>query len=306
MSSNALPRTNTRLFALGDDMSDGLNDYEASVGLKQNVKGDFDVDLNAAKAAELDLPKKENLENDALSARNVVNSNAKGFLFMAKRQLTDDFGTKPNDSWKTVGFAQGSTEVPADIPGRIKILDGAADYLKDNPGKEIATKNFTQAQARALSKALSDARGALNTAVGNRAKARTLLVTTVKTLRKRMSGLVEEIGQRLADDADEWYYFGLVPPAGAQTPGIPDAVNGHKVSATAALFAWAHAPRADKYWPFKQVIGVDAAPVVLKLTSENEILLEELSATATVKFSVESHNAAGDSTASEVVEVILV
>ena len=273
--------------------------------IKQNVKADFDIDLDAAKAAELDLPKKEKAESDALSARNIANSNAKGFLFMAKRQLSDDFGTKPNDSWKTVGFPPNTTEVPADIPGRIKILDGVADYLKNNPDKEIAAKNFTQAQARSLSKTLTDARGALNTAVGNRSKARTLVVTTVKTLRKRMSGLVKELGQRLSDDADEWYYFGLVPPAGAEIPGIPDAVNGHKVSATAAMFAWAHASRADKYRPFKQVVGVDAAPIALDLTSETDILLEDLPANATVKFYVESHNAAGDSAASEVVDVAL-
>ena len=53
------------------------------------------------------------------------------------------------------------------------------------------------------------------------------------------------------------------------------------------------------------MVGVDVEPVDLDLTSETEILLDDLPANATVKFYVESHNAAGDSVASEVVEVTL-
>ncbi len=305
MAQNRLPDTNTALFALGDDMSDALGAHEAEIGIKQNTQAVFDPDLQAAKDADAAFPLAQGNEGKALSARNVANSNAKGFLFLAKRQLTDDFGTAPSDDWKAVGFAPGTTQVPTDIPGRVKILDGIAAYLKANPGKEIAAKNYTQANAQALSAALTAARSALNQAVGDRSKSKSTRDTAVQTLRDRMSGLKTELGQLLDADSDEWYYFGLVPPAGAQTPAIPDSVNGHQVSATAALFAWAHAPRADHYRPFKQVIGVDASPVALPLTSELDVLLENLPAKATVKFYVTSQNAAGESVASEVVTVVL-
>jgi len=53
------------------------------------------------------------------------------------------------------------------------------------------------------------------------------------------------------------------------------------------------------------VEGVDADFVALDLTSETQVMLENLPAKATVYFQVTAHNAAGESARSAVVKVTL-
>ena len=189
------------------------------------------------------------------------------------------------------------------------MLAGMRDYLTKNPGKEVKTEDiiFTSAQAEAVRKTLSDARGAVNTAVADRAKAKTTRDGAVGDLRNAMSGLIGELGHLpLGDESGNWYYFGLVPPGGSQAPGVPDGLNAHQVGPTSAAAAWASSPRATKYRPYKKVDGVDKDFAALDLTSETQILLENLPAKAAVHIQVTPYNAAGESGKSAVVDLILV
>ena len=136
-----------------------------------------------------------------------------------------------------------------------------ANYLQANPSKELGKKYFP------------------------------LFIDTLKDLPERM-GVVSSSASAWQTTPTDGTILGLVSPAGVHTSGIPDAINGHKVSAAAAAFAWAHALHADKYRPFKQIMGVDAEPVSLPLTNETDLLLEGRPAGCTVRFYVESYNVA--------------
>ena len=92
MASNELPRPQTKLWSLAADMSDGLETYEASIGVKQNTKATLDADLKAAKGDQKAYEKAQQAESDATTARNIANSNGKAALALTKRQLADVSG----------------------------------------------------------------------------------------------------------------------------------------------------------------------------------------------------------------------
>jgi hypothetical protein len=53
MATNRLPDPLDRLFALAEDMADGLHAHEAPVGIKQNTEAAVRADLAAARAGTL-------------------------------------------------------------------------------------------------------------------------------------------------------------------------------------------------------------------------------------------------------------
>jgi hypothetical protein len=82
-------------------------------------------------------------------------------------------------------------------------------------------------------------------------------------------------------------------------------VSIHQVGPSSAAAGWAASPRATNYRPFKKVDGVDADFVALPLTSETQVLLENVPAKSVVHFQVTAHNAAGESARSAAASVTL-
>ena len=308
MASNRLPDNNDKLFALADDMIDGLHKHGDEVGVKQFTEAVLAPKLDAARKAQGAYDTAQAAETAATGVRNVANSNAKGFIADGKNILNKPLGSKPSQDWEALGYPAGSIAMPDSIEGRLAVLAGMRDYLAKNPGKEVTTEDitFTSVQAEAVRKTLGDARGAVNSAVGERARAKTVRDAAVDGLRNAMSGLIGELTHiPVGDESAKWYYFGLVPPGGSQAPGVPDGLNAHQVGPTSAAAAWASSPRATKYRPYKKVDGVDKDFVALDLTSETQVLIENLPAKATIHIQVTAYNAAGESAASAEVVVVL-
>ena len=299
--SNELPSTQTRLWARATDAADGLADHGGTLQVKQNTEAAVRADLQAAKDTEKAYQQAIQTESDALGERNAVNSNAKGFLALAKRQLADEAGHLPPKLWP-----DGTTEIPYDVDARLKILEAVADYLKDHPAAANADKNFTETRARQLLADLPARRKTLHDAVRRRVTAKDLRDKADAALRTRLSGLTGELGQLLPDDSTDYYWFGLVPPAGAERPAAMDAPVLHQVGPQAVAVGWPHASRAEKYRPFVQVIGVDPDFRALDLQRGEDLLLEGLPPTATVRVALTAHNAAGESPRGPAAELALV
>ncbi len=300
MASNSLPDSQSKLWSLAADMSDGFTDHNP--GILQNTQARLDSELQQAKDAEDAFVKAGKAEDTALTTRNIANSNVKAALALTKRQLTDVAGA--------IGLVwpAGTTEIPTTIVDRIKLIEKAANYLRDNPTQAVEAKNFTEARLRATFTALATAKGVLNSAVSTRVDAKKTREATDKALRKRMSGLIGELADpgMLTPDDDRWYGFGLVPPAGVVRPGIaPDDVMLVRIAPGIVRAAWSATPRAQKYRPFYQVVGRDADYIELPMETDLDVLLENLPTTGTLKFYVQAQNPAGDSPKSEVAELTL-
>lgn len=301
MASNALPEAQNKLWTLAADMSDGLA-QSPTVAVVQNTQAKLDADLAAAKKTQATYEKAQNAEDDALTARNIANSNGKAALALTKRQLGDVPGAL------SAIWTGGSTEIPDNIADRTTLLEKAADYLKAHPDDEVEKKGFTELKIRAAWAALVAGRNGLKNALSPRVDAKTARDTADTALRARMSALVRELASPglLTPDDDRWYSFGLVPPAGVERPGIaPDDVHLRKLAPGIVLAAWSATPRAHSYRPFLQVVGRDADFIAQDLTSELDLTLESLPLTGTLKFFVQATNPGGDSPKSAVVEISL-
>lgn len=309
MASNRLPDSNDNLFVLADDMLDGLDKHETEIGVKQFTATVLTPKLAKARAAQGDYDAAQTAEVSATGARNVANSNAKGFIADGKNILTKPLGNKPSQEWEQLGYPAGSIAMPDTIETRLAVLTGMRTYLLQNIGKEVSTEDitFTAAQAELLRLALKDGRSAVKDAVSHRVKTKAARDSGVSELRSAMSGLINELTYiPLGDDSAKWYYFGLVPPAGSQTPGVPDGLSTHQVGPTSAAVGWPASPRAEKYRLFKKVEGVDADFIAQELTSETHHLLENLPAHCTLHLTLTATNAAGESLRSAVTTLTLV
>lgn len=78
MSRNALPEGNDKLFSLGEDMLDGLEQREAVIGVKQFTRAALEIVFGTAFTAQSVYDAAQAEEGTATTARNVGNSNAKG------------------------------------------------------------------------------------------------------------------------------------------------------------------------------------------------------------------------------------
>jgi hypothetical protein len=275
MASNQLAKPLDDLFTLAEDMADGCHNHQAAIGLKQNLEVDVRADLDAAVLAQ------ENYK-DALSAKTgfstaviVADSNGKAFISSARRVLANNLGENWNQSWTATGFPDLSTAVPATQAKRQALLLSLKNFFAANPGYEVNTPKLvvTSAQAGVLFTALSTARVAAsdgNTDAGNK---KNLRDTAGQNLRARLSGLIGELGQKLADTDPLWLAFGLNEPGATN---LPDSADGLVLTAGAAgtvLAHWSNSSRASRYRVFKQIDGVDAIPVNVNTVTDSDATL---------------------------------
>lgn len=298
--SNEINRTQSRLWAHTTDSADGLALHETEVGVKQNTEALLRSELADAKLAEKAWQDAQQAETDALAAHRTASSNVKGFLGLTKRQLADEAGLIPAGLWPV-----GTYAIPDDETKRITLIDKIAVYLQEHSSAENGAKNFTALRALALSKALTDGRTALNDAVRTRVKAKGTRDDADSAVYDRLSALLSELGHLLADDSEDWYWFGFVPPAGAERPVKPEGLHLEKLSSTALMAGWPHPARAEKSRLLVQVVGRDADFIPQPWVHDNDDTLTGLPANATIRIKLVSSNAAGESPESNVAELVL-
>lgn len=305
MASNRMPDQNNQLFALAEDMADGLNLHQTPIGIKQNLESSVRTDLTAAQTAETNYQAKRQAKVVATTAQTVADSNGKAFIATAKRVLENYLGAQWSQAWATAGFVNGSTAIPSKIEERQSCLSALNAYFAANPTHANPPLNVTAAQANNLMQALSTARSNVHNAATQVGTAKAARDTTIESLRNRMRGLVTELDQLLSDDDPRWYAFGLNRPSDPETPGIPDGLVLTPGPTGSVLADWADARRADRYRVFKQVVGVDADFVAVTSVTESDATLTGLPSGSTVKVRVTAVNAAGESQPSNEAQVVV-
>lgn len=305
MASNEIPTNNDQLFTLAEDAADGLHNHEAAVGVKQNTEADVRADLAAARAAVAEYDAARNAKATLGLAQTTADHAGKASLGAARKVLALKLGEGWSDAWLPTGFPDQSTAVPATIQARQELLFALNGYFTAHPGNEIAALNVTAAQALTLANALSDARSAVNDATNQVGQKKNLRDAAVAQLKKRLRGLISELGQLLADDDPRWNAFGLNLPAAPNTPEVPDAPALTVGTAGTVLADWPDATRADYYRVFKQVVGVDAEFVFANRASDSDLTLTGLPSGSTVKICVSAVNAAGETAKSDPAQIVV-
>lgn len=295
MATNTLPVTLDDLFTLAEDMADGLNTHEVAVGIKQNTEATVRAALAAAQSAQSIFLAAKSAKTAFSTAVTVADSNAKAYIAAARGVLVNSLGSVWSQVWEATGFPNQSTAVPARQAERQALLTALQAYFTANPAKENEPLNVTAAEAGVRFTALSDARSASGQGLTDCGQKKTTRDGAATALKKRARGLIDELGQLLADDDARWLAFGLNLPGASNVPETPEALLLTASGAGVVNADWADTPRAERYHVSKLVVGVDADFVLAGSPTDSDFTLDNLPSGATVRVRVTAVNAAGES-----------
>lgn len=295
MAENRLPDGLDDLFTLAEDMADGLNDNEVAIGIKQNDEAAVRAALTAAQNAHDAYSVARSQKRTRGTAVRVADSNARAFIGVTRSVLVPYLGGQWSASWLPTGFSNQSLAIPPTTAERQALLQSLQTYLTANAAQANAPLNITAARAGLLFTALSDARSALNAQLATLGQTKLNRDAAETTLRKRMRGLIDEVGQLLADNDPIWLAFGLVPPAYPDTPDAPDAPVLTLLGSGALMADWADEARATSYRVWKQVFGSDPTFVAVATVTDSDATLSSLPVGATVRVYITALNETGES-----------
>ena len=302
MASNPTPEDDDLLCALAEDLADGCHLHEVAVGIKQNTEAVIRAAIAGTTAAKLALGGARTALTGLLDAKQAADAAGTLVLRNCRLRLVKLFGSKYTAAWGQAGFPNLSTAIPDSQDARFTLLGALKAYFTANPTAESVDMEATAAICTTAHTTLSNARQAENTGEQAVTHAKAAEAAAVKTLRKRVRGLIDELGQLLADDDSRYEAFGLNIPA---NPSAPEPIasltavaqGGGKVHAS-----WLYATRMTGTRIMGKHIGVDDEAHSLGTADGLEKTISGL-APGTWEFSAISYNDGGDAAPSPTVLV---
>ena len=304
MATNIIPMTYDPLVALAEDSADGAQQHEAAIGLLQNKETAIRTDRTALTGAETNVLAKRAAKSAAIATLRTADSNGKAFIALFVRTGKTTIGGDWTATWEQAGFSSGSLAIPETPDSRFALLDALRNFLGTNTQYETTVQNHpelsvTNAIANTHFNTVSDARSAANQASTLNGAALATRDAAFGALRKRLSGLRDELGQLLADDDPRWYAFGFNRPADPETPGVPDGLvvtQGAAGSGTLIL-DWNDSRRSTGYKVYALINGAQH-PVEFGLFGDSQAVIT-LTSGANVQITVVAHNDHGYSAPSD-------
>jgi hypothetical protein len=305
MASNRLPDKLDLLFALGEDMADGLTQHETPVGVKQNTEAVIRAALTAARAAETTYGECKVLKKTANTAVTTADAAGKVFITNARKRLSKFFGEAASTEWESAGWPPGTTAVPSTQDGRFDLLASLKAYFTAHPAHASADMEVTAALADAAHTAVSTARATLGQKITESGQAKVTRDNAEKNLRIRMNGLVTELETLLAPDDPLWHAFGLNRPADEETPEAPTFTTALAGPNHSLLVDWDDSLRAARWRVWIKVIGVDNDFRAVLTVTESDATIPNLTTGTTVEVRVTSVNDAGESAPGPVASAVI-
>jgi hypothetical protein len=305
MASNTLPAKRDRLFALGDDMCDGLTQHEVAIGIKQNNEAVLRPALAAARAAESTFGQCQVAKKAASAVLTAADAAAKTFIVNSRKRLSKFFGEAASMEWEAAGWAAGTTGIPTTQDERFALIESLRAHYAANAAHESVDMEVTAALALAAHTAVSNARATVGQKVTENGQAKAARDNAEANLRRRMTGLITELETLISDDDPRWHAFGLNRPADAETPEAPSFTTVVPGPNSTLLVDWDDALRADRWRVWIKVAGVDNDFRAAITVTESDATLTGLPVGASVEVRVTSVNEAGESAAGPVAQGVV-
>jgi hypothetical protein len=299
---NELPRQLDRLFFRAEDMAAGCLAHEGTIGLMQNRTANLGPEFEAARTAENTFQAARTGKLNAFAAQATAEEDALAFLVKARDVLKVHLGNSYSQMWNEAGFKDNSIALPTALPKRIPLLVNLKAYFIAHPPHESPDLGVTAAAAEAAHSALAAARATVNACRTDAGTKKGLRNAAVKTLRKRMRGLITELKQLLPGDDARWTSFGLNRPDAVGLPEVPEGLlvvgggPGHLLS------TWGSSALGDRYRVYKKVVGVDNEFILVATVTDTESNLNTFTSGQVVRVRVTAMNDAGESLPSATVE----
>jgi hypothetical protein len=305
MAGNPIPKNDDALLALAEDVADGLHQLEAALGITGVTEAKVRADMTAARAAGTAARTAKEVRLAASTALQATDDAATAFLMAVRGVLQNFLGRKWSAGWETAGFPNQSTAVPATPEERLNLCAALNAYFLANPAREVAALNVTAVKAEEHHQALSDGRDLLDqktTDQGQKLKARD---AALLKLGQHLRTLVTDLESLLAEDDDRWHTFGLNAPADPVTPESVASLDLRLISATEILASWPRTPRATRYRPFVQIVGVDEDFVAREAVHGLDVVLKGFAAGQTVRVKIVAANDDGEANPGPTEEILV-
>jgi hypothetical protein len=305
MAGNPVPRENSVALALAEEIADGLNELAAGLNLTGTTEAALRTLIASCRSTENEAGKALKLRKTAANVLQAADDVATGFLTQARQVLVLHLGKKWTEDWAPTGFPNESTAVPQLLADRMNLCSALNTYFTDNPTQEFAAQNVTAAKAQEHFTAISDAQDEYDTQDAALTQKRQLRDAAYVALRKELHGFIAEVSKRLGDDDYRWHEFGLNAPSDPNVAEPTTSLELRVISPTEILASWTRAPRATRYRPFVQIIGVDAEPRGCDSTHGLEAVLKEFAAGQTVRVYIVAANEDGEAPAGPTEEILI-
>ncbi len=306
MAGNPLPDNPNQIFALSEDMADGLHKNETALNIKQNTEAAMRAEIATARAGTSAYNTAKSNKKTLTATLRIADSNARAFLKAARAVLTQRYGNHWTQNWEATGWPDRSTAVPSSQPKRMQLCASLKTYFTDNPTHENAPLAVTAANAGTLLTAISNARDACNSGLTLAGQKRADRDAAMENLKARMRGLIHELNQVLDPLDPRWDEFGLDQPGLPDRPDVPENLIITTGAPGVVLADWTDARRANHYRVFIQVVGVDEEFRHLFNCDDSDATIPGLPAGKTVKVCVSAANDAGESQPSEAKEIVVI
>jgi uncharacterized protein YdcH (DUF465 family) len=305
MATNAVPKDQDGLLGLAENMADGLHTDAAGVGIAQNTEAIMRAAITAVRNSEADYGTAKDARSAAFDGMQTADTAVEEFLLAAKRVLSQFLGTRWSAAWEPTGFPNNSTKVPDSQDARLNLCAALKIYFTNNPAREVAAMGVTAALAEARFQSLSDGRDAVEHKTQEQAAKKEARDAAVAGLRKRVRGLIDELATLLSDTDTRWHAFGLNRPADPDTPEPVASLALAMGAAGVIVAAWPIAPRATRYRPFTQIVGVNDEPVAHDPVHDLTVNLSGFTTGQTVKVYIIAANDAGEAAAGPTEEILI-
>ena len=305
MAANPTPDDDDVLKALAEDLADGCDLHEVAIGIKQNNEAVMRAAITQFDAMKLARGQAEQLVEQKVALHQAADASGTTVLKNCRLRLVKLFGGQFNNQWLTAGWPNGTTAIPTTQDGRFSLLGSLKTYFTATPASESGEMEATAAICTTAHTAISDARTALNTAETALDAAKDNEKAAVRTLRKRVRGLIDELGTIIADDDSRYRDFGLNIPA---LPVAPEPIASLTATASGGgkvHLMWPYSTRMAGTRLQKKVIGVDTEFVSAGTADGLEKTLAGYTAGQSVVFRAIAYNDGGDANPSPEATVVV-
>jgi len=306
MASNQLPTNIAELETQGRDAADGATQLGATIGLKQNTAVLITADTDALSDAGDQYNTADTAVRDANTMLRLAVSNSRGFLMLGRDLLKPVLGAKASTAWAETGFSNQSLAVPSADDQLQPMLDKMNSYLTANPARENAPANFTAAQAGILYTAIKDARSGVNGVTAKedaRKTAKAARDLTEAALRRRLTGLLGELGQLLDPMSPHWVTFGFNRPGAEEKPDPVKTLTATALGGGRVKCDYSAAIRTAHYQICQVTDPAAGTFEILDDATGTTYLLENQTVGATLALKVRGTNDGGDGKFSPTVQV---
>ena len=294
MAANPTPDDDDVLKALGEDLADGCDLHEVAIGIKQNTATVIRAAITQFDAMKLARGQKEQQADQKVALHQTADADGATVLKNCRLRLVKLFGGQFNNQWLTAGWPNGTTAIPSTQDGRFSLLGSLKAYFTATPASESVDMEATAAICTAAHSAISDARANMNTAETALDGAKDNEKSAVRTLRKRVRGLIDELGTIIADDDSRYRDFGLNIPALPVAPEPIASLTATTSGGGKVHLVWPYSTRMAGTRLQKKVTGVDTEFVSAGTADGLEKTLAGFTAGQVVEFRAIAYNDGGD------------